>query len=232
MESVVFSLGGSLVNPGKPDREYVARFAKLLLSSKGRFGIVVGGGKNARIAADRVRKHGGSEFEADEAAIAWTKKNAKTVMKIINETAKKEAASPIMPDTFSEARSLAKHYRIVVMGGTIPGITTDTDAVLLAECLRAKRVINLSNVNGVYSDNPKRNPKAKKFARMSYLQMIRLAGKHDTRAAGTHFVFDFVACKLIARAKIEAHFLDGRKFGEIRKAVLGRRHSGTVIDGQ
>ena len=190
-----------------------------------------GGGKNARVTADKVRAHGGSEFEADEAAIAWTKKNAKIVARIINEVAKKEVASPITPDTFEQARSLARHYRVVVMGGTIPGITTDTDAVLLAECLRAKRVINLSNVNGVFSDNPKKNPKAEKFGRMSYLQMIRLAGKHDTRAAGTHFVFDFVACKLIARSKIEAHFLDGRKLGEVKKAVLGKRHSGTVIDG-
>jgi len=232
MDTVVFSLGGSLVNPGRPDREYVQKFAKLVLGGKRKFGVVVGGGRNARIAADKVRAHGGSEYEADEAAIAWTKKNAKIAMRIINEVAGKEIACPIMPDTFSEARSLSKHYKIVVMGGTIPGITTDTDAVLLAECLRAKRVINLSNVNGVYSDNPKKNPKAKKFGRMSYMQMIRLAGANDTRAAGTHFVFDFVACKLIARSKIEAHFLDGRKFGEVRKAVEGKRHSGTVIDGK
>jgi uridylate kinase len=231
MDTVVFSLGGSLVNPGKPDRDYVKKFASLLLSCKYRFGVVVGGGKNARIAADMVRAHGGNEFEADEAAVSWTKKNAKTAMNIINDVAKKEVASPVMADNFSEARSLAKHYKVVVMGGTIPGITTDTDAVLLAECLRAKRVINLSNVNGVYASNPKKNPKAKKFGRMSYLEMIQLAGKHDTRAAGTHFVFDFVACKLIARSKIEAHFLDGRNLGEVRKAIEGKGHSGTVVDG-
>ncbi len=217
------------MNPGKPDRKYVAALAKILIAARHKFGIVVGGGKNARLVAEKVRLHGGSEYEADEAAIAWTKKNAKIAMHEINRAAGKDVASPIVPETFSEARQLSNKYKIVVMGGTIPGITTDTDAVLLAECLKAERVLNLSNVDGVYSDNPKKNPKAKKFGHMTYAQLIALAGKNDLRTAGTHFVFDFVACKLIARSKIEAHFVDGRKLDSVKKAIEGKPHTGTVI---
>jgi uridylate kinase len=185
---------------------------------------VVGGGKSARIVADRVRKKGGSEFEADEAAIIQTRKNAAFVAKMIG----KEANQKI-PDYFDSARRLSAKHRFVVMGGTVPGITTDSDAVLLAECLKAKRVLNLSNIDGVYSDNPIRNPQAKKFHRMSYEQMIDLAGKNDMRKAGTHFVFDFLACKLIARSKIEAHFVHGKNLLDVRKAVEGKPHGGTVV---
>jgi uridylate kinase len=224
MDTVVLSLGGSLVNPGTPDAQYVASLVRLLRGMKHRFGIVVGGGRLARQWAEGVRRKGGSEFQADEAAIRATKKNAQFVIDAI----KKDVNLKVC-DTFEQARAESKKHKFTVMGGTIPGITTDSDSVLLAECLGAKRVLNLSNIDGVYSDNPVRNPHAKKFHRMSYSQMIELAGKNDMRKAGTHFVFDFIACKLIARSKIEAHFVHGKNLLDVRKAIEGRQHGGTVV---
>jgi uridylate kinase len=224
MDAVVLSLGGSLVNPGKPDSQYVASLVRLLRGMKYKFGIVVGGGRLARQWAEAVGKKGGSEFEADEAAIRATKKNAQFVIGAIGKDVNAKVCG-----TFDEARKQAKRHKFVVMGGTIPGITTDSDAVLLAECLRAKRVLNLSNIDGVYSDNPVRNPRAKKYRRMAYAQLIELAGRNDMRKAGTHFVFDFIACKLIARSRIEAHFVHGKNLLDVRKAIEGRQHGGTVV---
>jgi len=224
MDTIVLSLGGSLVNPGAPDVQYVASLTRLLRGMKYKFGIVVGGGKLARQYADAARKKGGNEFEADEAAIKATKKNAQTVIDAL-----KTDVNAKVCESFDSARAAAKKHKFVVMGGTIPGITTDSDAVLLAECLGAKRVLNLSNIDGVYNDNPVRNHNAKKFHKMSYAQMIDLAGKNDMRTAGTHFVFDFLACKLIARSKIEAHFVHGKNLLDVRKAIDGKPHGGTVV---
>lgn len=224
MQTVVLSLGGSLVNPGTPDTQYVASLVRLLRGMKCRFGIVVGGGKLARQWAEVARRKGGSEFDADEAAIKATKKNAHIMIGALGKDVNAKVC-----ETFDEARRQAKRHRFTVMGGTIPGITTDSDAVLLAECLGAKRVLNLSNIDGVYSDNPVRNRNARKFRRMSYAQMIDLAGKNDMRTAGTHFVFDFLACKLIARSRIEAHFVHGKNLLDVRKAIEGKPHGGTVV---
>ncbi|MEM2137767.1 MAG: UMP kinase [Candidatus Anstonellaceae archaeon] len=224
MQTIVLSLGGSLVNPGTPDAQYVSSLVRLLRSTKYKYGIVVGGGRLARKWAEAARKKGATEFEADEAAIDATKKNAQFVIDII-----KKDVNRVVCQTFESAREHFKKHRFVVMGGTIPGITTDSDAVLLAECLESKRVLNLSNIDGIYSDNPVRNPNAKKYSRMSYAQMIELAGKNDMRRAGTHFVFDFLACKLIARSKIEAHFVHGKNLLDVRKAIEGRPHGGTVV---
>ena len=224
MQTVVLSLGGSLVNPGTPDTQYVASLVRLLRGMKCRFGIVVGGGKLARQWAEAARRKGGSEFDADEAAIKATKKNAQIVIDALGKNVNAKVC-----ETFGEARKQAARHRFVVMGGTIPGITTDSDAVLLAECLGAKRVLNLSNIDGIYNDNPVRNHNAKKFGRMAYAQLIDLAGKNDMRTAGTHFVFDFLACKLIARSKIEAHFVHGKNLLDVRKAIEGRPHGGTVV---
>ncbi len=221
---VVLSLGGSLVNPGTPDSQYVSSLARMLRSTKYRFGIVVGGGRLARRWADSARKKGASEFEADEAAIDATKKNAQFVIDIL-----RKDVNRVVCNTFEQAREHSKKHRFVVMGGTIPGITTDSDAALLAECLGATRLLNLSNIDGIYSANPVRNPDAKKFHSMHYPQLIDLAGKNDLRKAGTHFVFDFLACKLIARSKIEAHFVHGRNLLDVRKAIEGKPHGGTVV---
>lgn len=221
---VVLSVGGSLLNQGKPDAKYAEGLKKILVQWKGKAGLVVGGGKPARDEAARIRAEGGGEYGADEAAIKITHLNAKFLAKEIG----KEAG--FASDFDSAAKVLAKK-KFVCMGGTIPGITTDADAALLAEKVKAVRIVNLSNVHGVYDSNPKTNPNAKKFDVMTHAQLSELAARSDLRLAGTHFVFDLLACKLAGRSNIEVHFVDGRKLDEVQSAIFGRAHNGTVVRG-
>ncbi len=222
---IVLSLGGGIVNPeGTPDSEFVKKLAKLLAESRANFGIVVGGGRGARLYAQAARELGANEFEADEIAIVSTRQNAMLIAAALAGT-----ACPNVFSDFRRARDAAGKYRIVVMGGTIPGITTDTDAALLAEALHAKKLINMSNVDAIYDSDPKEDRNAKKYATMKYDELIALAARGDARKAGTNFVFDLVACKLIARSGIEGHFIDGRKLEELKKAIKGKQHSGTVV---
>ncbi len=222
---VVLSLGGSLINTENGiDKKFLSEVKKILEKSPHDFGVVTGGGTAARIYAQKARVAGGSEFEADEAAIKATKENAKHAIEAFG-----KIAYPRVLETFDEARKAASASKIVVMGGTIPGITTDTDAVLLAEALRAKRVVNISNIDGVYNDNPSKNPYAKKYSRLNYDEMIKLAVTSDSRKAGTNFVFDILACKLIARSRIETHFVSGKNLQDLKNAIEGNEHGGTVV---
>ena len=221
---VVLSVGGSLLNQGEPDRGYAERLKQALSGWKGKLGLAVGGGKPARDAANKVRQKGGDEYEADDAAIKITHSNAKFLAGVFGKEAE-------FAKDFDEAAEISKKKKFVVMGGTIPGITTDADAMLLAEKLHAVRLVNLSNVHGVFDSNPKENPNAKKFDHMTHAELSEMAGRFDLRKAGTHFVFDFLACKLAARSSIELHFVDGRKLDEVKEAVFGKRHGGTVVRG-
>lgn len=224
-EWIILSLGGGIVNPdGTPDVEFVKKLAKMLKESKYSFGIVVGGGRAARVYAQAARALGANEFEADEIAIRSTKQNA-----ALMGAALAGHAYPKIISKFDDARNAAVDHRIVIMGGTIPGITTDADSALLAEALHAKRLVNMSNVDAIYDSNPKTNANAKKFAKLTYNELISLATKSDSRKAGENFVFDMLACKLIARSKIEGHFVDGRNIEEVKKAIEGKTHSGTVV---
>ncbi len=223
---VVLSVGGSLLNDGKPNLEMGRMLAEALKGTGLRLGIVCGGGKQARRAAERARKKTGSEFLADEAGIKITRKNAKMMLGALGGEAA-GAGKKIFVD-FAKARKAAATQKFVVMGGTIPGITTDADAALLAECLGAKRMVNLSN-SAVYDSDPKGNPNAKKYDTLTHAQLRELAAESDKRMAGTHFIFDLLACSIIARSKIQTHFVDGRQIGQVTAAVEGKPHTGTVV---
>jgi uridylate kinase len=225
---VVLSIGGSSIIPeGKPDLGYLKTLSGLIGRSRNSFGILCGGGTVARLYANAARELGAGEYEADSIAIRSTRQNAHLLL-----TALKAAgveAHPQVLDDFELAKSAARECRAVVMGGTIPGITTDTDSVLLAEAIGAGRLVNVSNVDAIYDSDPRKNKAAKRFARMTYEELISLASSSDKRVAGTNFVFDLLACKLIARSKIETHFVSYRKMDDLAAAIEGRKHGGTVV---
>ncbi|MEK6982169.1 MAG: UMP kinase [Candidatus Micrarchaeota archaeon] len=225
---IVLSLGGSLVNTENGiDTVFLNQIRQILEKSEHNFAIVTGGGKAARKYANEVRLKGGNEFEADEAAIVATKENAKAVIDVFS-AGKSNICKKVCLD-FDNARKEAKKFRFIAMGGTIPGITTDADAALLAEAINSRRLVNISNVDAIYDSNPKENKNAKKYGSLDYSTLINLACRSDTRKAGENFVFDILACKIIARSKIEAHFVSGKNLNDLENAINGKNHNGTIV---
>jgi len=224
--SVVLSVGGSLLNDGRPNPLMAEVLANVMKETGLSLWAVCGGGKQAREAANLAREKSGSEFEADMAGIAVTHLNAEALRQALGGQSG-GAGAKIFID-FIEARKQVGKQKFIVMGGTIPGITTDADSALLAEAIGAKRLVNVSNT-AIYDSDPRKNPNARKYDTMSYEQLIALANKSDQRKAGTHFVFDMLACSLIARSNIETHFVDGRDGAQLRAAILGQKHTGTVV---
>ncbi len=220
---VVLSVGGSKVVPaGGPDLGFIKSLARIIKKSKNSFGIITGGGTVARTYAKAAKALGAGEYEADSIAITSTKQNAQLVIAGL-----RSAGIDVYPKLvkgFEEAQGLKN--KALVMGGTIPGITTDTDSVLLAEAIGAERLVNISNVDAIYDSDPRKNRNAKRFQKMTYDQLISLASASDKRKAGTNFIFDILACKLISRSGIEAHFVSEK---EMEKAIEGKKHSGTIV---
>jgi len=223
MQTVVLSVGGSMINPGEIDLAYVKKFAELLKEKNGkmRIAVVVGGGKNARIYAQAVRDLGGNEFYADSAGVLSTRQNAMLLIAALGDYSYHQVITDFerVPET----------EKILVMGGTIPGITTDGDSALLAELLKADRLVNLSNVDGIYDKDPRKHKDAKKYELLSHNELLSIAAQQDERKAGQNFIFDIYACKIIARSNIESHFVNGKDLDAVEKAIEGKKHNGTVI---
>ena len=153
MALYVLSLGGSIVVPDAIDTNYLSAFEEFIrhrIAQGDRFILTVGGGRTARnyqIAAEQVS--GVDNEERDWLGIHATRLNAHLLRTIF-----KEQAHPIIAKDFDV--SLPNFEEPILVGaGWKPGWSTDYIAVLLAERYQAKTVLNLSNIDYVYSEDPR-----------------------------------------------------------------------------
>ncbi len=216
---VVLSLGGSVFS-GETGK--IREFAKAIetISQENQVFVVVGGGKLAREYIQRARELGATETFCDYVGIAATRMNAILFISALPSAAKK------VPEDFMEAEELSKLYKVVVMGGTFPGHTTDATAALLAEFVKADMLINATNVDGVYSADPKADPNAVKYDKLSPQQLVEIVSKNSAKA-GTNVVIDLLAAKIIERSRIKTYVILGTP-ENILRAVRGEA-VGTAI---
>jgi uridylate kinase len=224
METVVLSLGGSVLVRDEGDTSYVRRIAKILIgmSAKYKLYIVTGGGKIARYYIKAGRDLGADESFLDEMGIEVTRLNARLLITALGDRA---CHSP--PRSYDEALHAGKAHSIVVMGGVSPGITTDAVSALLAERVKAKRLINATSVDGAYTADPKKNPDAKRISKMTHKELIELVG--HSSGAGPNNVFDPVGAKVLERSKISLAIVDGNDLVNLRDALEGKTFKGTSV---
>jgi uridylate kinase len=120
-------------------------------------------------------------------------------------------------------RRAMRHFeqgRIVILAGGTgnPFFTTDTCAALRAAELQADLLIKATKVDGVYSEDPEKNPQAKFFEKLTYQDML---GKNLR-------VMDASAISLCRDNKIPIVVINIFKKGNITKAISGQP-VGTVI---
>jgi len=128
---LVISYGGSILAPEEIDTGFISRVAELLKKAEGSVYVVVGGGEIAREYIERGRELGANESLLDEIGILATRMNAYLLLSALG-----SEAYPRVAESIDEA--ITAKQRIVVMGGTVPGHTTDAVAALLAERLGSK----------------------------------------------------------------------------------------------
>jgi uridylate kinase len=111
--------------------------------------------------------------------------------------------------------------RIVVLGGGtgLPFVTTDTGAAMRALELGCDAIFKGTKVDGVYSDDPKKNPRAKKYDSIS----MKEAFQNDKIN-----VIDKAAIELSMRNKVQIVVFNIHKKGALLQAILGKK-VGTVM---
>lgn len=142
-------------------------------------GVVVGGGNIFR--GVEVSARGVSRQTGDMMGMLATVMNGLALEAAI-ERAGAQARSlsalavPQVCESYSNQRArkhLAKGRILVLSGGTgNPYFTTDTTAVLRACELGCEAVLKATNVDGVYSADPKRDPAARRYERLSHQEAI------------------------------------------------------------
>ena len=116
---------------------------------------------------------------------------------------------------------LAEGRIILLAGGTgNPYFTTDTTAVLRAAEIDAQAVLKATNVDGVYSSDPKTDKSAKRFDRLSHSQAVE----------GGYKVMDATAFALARETSLPIIVFSIAEPGSIG-AILAGKGKGTIVAG-
>jgi uridylate kinase len=117
-------------------------------------------------------------------------------------------------------RHLEKGRVVILAAGTgNPFFTTDTAAALRANEVHAEVLLKATQVDGVYSADPKRDPSAVKLTHLSYQQVL----ERDLR------IMDGAAISLCRDNGIPILVFDLMKEGNVRRVVLGEA-VGSLVD--
>jgi uridylate kinase len=142
-------------------------------------GVVVGGGNFIRGA--QASGNALSRADADAMGMLATVINALALEAEINAAGGSARtlsalAVPQVCESYSRQRArklLAQGHIVIFAGGTgNPYFTTDTTAVLRGAEMDCDAVLKATNVDGVYSADPKRDPKATRYERLTHQEAI------------------------------------------------------------
>ena len=228
---VVVKLSGEALSGPEPfgiHRPTIDAFAADLAAARAlgvTIGVVVGGGNVLR--GVEASAQGVSRPTADAMGMLATVMNG-----LVLEAALERAGAPAramsalaMPqvcETYERQRAL-RHLddkRIVVFAGGTgnPFFTTDTTAVLRAAEIGAQAVLKATNVDGVYSADPKLDPTASRYERLTHQEAIDRSLK----------VMDATAFALARENRIPIIVFSIREKGAIEAVLCGKGRSTTV----
>ena len=228
---VIVKLSGeALSGPEKfgIDQSTIDRFAADLVAAHRLgigLGVVVGGGNVLRGA--QISANGLSRPTADAMGMLATVMNA-LVLEAAIERAGVSArtmsalAMPQVCETYERQRAL-RHLddsRVIVFAGGTgnPYFTTDTTAVLRAAEMGCDAVLKATDVDGVYTADPKRDPSARRYDRLDHQEALNQNLK----------IMDATAFALAREIRMPIIVFSIRGQGAIESVLCGKGHFTTV----
>ncbi|ABD07528.1 uridylate kinase [Rhodopseudomonas palustris HaA2] len=212
------------------DQPTIDRVAGDLIAARGlgvEIAVVVGGGNIFR--GVEVSARGVSRPTGDTMGMLATVMNCLALGEALRRHGQpaRTFSALLMPevcDLYTRAaaqQTLAEGGIALLAGGTgNPFFTTDTTAVLRAAEIDAGAVLKATNVDGVYTADPKRDPNAKRFERLT----------HSEALAGGYKVMDATAFALARETSLPIIVFSIAEPGSIG-AVLGGAGRATVVAG-
>ena len=221
----IVALGGSVVAPDTIDLRFLKQFRSLVQSlvRKGqRFIIVIGGGGIARTYQDAARKVDGKapDVELDTIGMRATRLNAELV---------RIAFWPnVHPDIINTPEKLLHiDAPVAIAAGWMPGYSTDTVAVRVAEELGEKQITIAGAPAYVYDRDMKKHPNAKAIKELTweeYLDIVPAKWRPGMPAP-----VDPVAARRAARMGICASVVRAKSLKELEALFLNKPFRGTTI---
>jgi uridylate kinase len=194
---IVIKIGGSLTFDEKgPCVEYIKKLVDVIKEIKtNNLVIVVGGGKIVRSYIKALKEFGLKNEEIEWVAIDLLKANVRLFSFLTG-----------LPALYSLEELKTKQKGI--LGGIFPGRSTDANAALAAELINADMLIKMTDVDGIYTKDPKIFKDAKKMEKISFDEIEKYAVEGSPGAYG---ILDKLAIEVIKRSKIKTFVINGKE---------------------
>jgi len=225
-KTLIISLGGSIIIP-KPDVvniPFLKKFQCLVLDftkAGNRVAIITGGGKINKLynqSAKKIAKI--KDIDLDWLGISFTKANAELVRSIFG--------SHAHPKVIVDPTEKIKTDKKIIIGcGWKPGCSSDKDAVLIAKNLKAKTIVNLTNIDYVYTADPKKDKTAKPLKDTTWKEYKNFIGGKWIPRMNTPF--DPVASRLAQELGLSVAIMKGTNLPNLKKFLSGKKFKGTLI---
>jgi uridylate kinase len=205
---------------------YMAQEVKKAYEADAQIAVVIGGGNIFR--GIEAAEQGMERATADYMGMLATVINAlalQNALEKIGVTTRvqsaiemRELAEPYIRR--KAIRHLEKGRVVIFAAGTgNPYFTTDTAAALRAIEIGADIILKGTKVDGIYSSDPMKDPKAKKFERLTYMDVIRNSLK----------VMDSTAITLCMDNNLPIVVFSIRKEDSLKKIILGEKIGSIVL---
>ncbi len=206
--------------------DYLAHEIKSIHSLGVEVAAVVGGGNIFRGVSDNAR--GMDRVSADHMGMLATVINGLAVQdaleragvftRVLSAIEMREVAEPFI------RRRAIRHMekgRVAIFAGGIgnPYFSTDTAAALRAMEVKADIILKGTKVDGIYDADPMKNPKARKFDRLRYMDVLKKGLK----------VMDTTAISLCMDNRLPIIVYNLRVKGNLRRIVTGEK-VGTLVE--
>ena len=229
MTTKILSVGGSIIVPDKPDTDFLKSFVAMCTAwldedKSRRLILVAGGGAPARVYQNAYKEIAGADADnnaADWIGIMATRINAQLLKACFGKYCLNDVVyNPTVED-------LKFDGQVLVASGWKPGFSTDTDAVYLGEKFDAKVIVNLSNIEKVYTDDPRKNPDAKPLDTISWEDFRKMVG--DEWVPGKNCPFDPIASKKASELGMKVICAGGKNIPNIKAILDDKDYIGTTI---
>ena len=222
---VVIRVGGSVV-ASPLNSSLIGRYVELLKDLRKKeheVVAVVGGGSLAREFIGVAAQLGLEEALRDWAAIHVSRLLAQLFLLCLG-----DSGCESVPVSVDEAEACLKRNKIVVLGGLYPGMTTDSVAALICERVKADLLVKGSNVDGIFTKDPKKYADAKKLDKLKF-EDLTLIFEADSHKAGINQILDPEAIKILRKKRVKTIVVNGFDTENVSAAVKGEQ-VGTIIE--
>lgn len=205
----------------------IARAIKEVYDLGVQVGVVVGGGNIFR--GTQAKDFGFARTPADHIGMLATTINGLILQQSLSVLEVPSVVMSALSNSFVEKYSWSQAMQeiqngkiVIFVGGTgNPYFTTDSAAALRATEIGAEILMKATKVDGVYTDDPKKNPSAQKLEKLTYLDALSLELS----------VMDATAIALCRENKIPIYVFNLFQKGSFLSAICQGK-GGTLVTGE